>query len=65
MLRVSFLDLAPRAHLRCLSRKSSFVDVSGLVSEAGSEGSFEMPVEKIEPGMNDFSGFEFLDSYAN
>ena len=42
---VSFSNLAPRAHLRCLSRKSSFVDVSGLVSEPGSEGSFAMPVE--------------------
>ena len=45
---VSFLNLAPRAHLRCLSRKSSFVDVSGLVSELGSEGLFAMPVERIK-----------------
>ena len=45
MFLVSFLNLAPRAHLRCLSSKSSFVDVSGLVFEPGSEGSVPMPVE--------------------
>ena len=37
MFLVSFLNLAPKAHLRCLSRKSNFVDVSGLVSGRGSE----------------------------
>ena len=45
MFLVSFLNLAPRANLRCLSNKSSFVYVSGFVFEPGSEGSFSMPVE--------------------
>ena len=45
MLLVSFLILAPMAHLRCLSKKSSVVDVSGLVIEPGYGGSFLMPVQ--------------------
>ena len=37
-----FWNLAPRAHLRCLSRKSNFVDIFGVAFEPGSDGSFAM-----------------------
>ena len=43
-----FWNLAPSSQLRCLSIRSSFANVSGLVFKPGSEGSFAMPVEKIK-----------------
>ena len=49
---VSILNLAPNSRLRSLSIKSSFVDISGLVSgldsEPGSELPFATPVDQIE-----------------
>ena len=45
MILVSFLNLAAKPHLRCLLNDSSVVDVSGLISEPGSEASFAMLVE--------------------
>ena len=49
---VSYFNLAPSSRLRHLSIRSSFVDVSGLVTglvfEPGSELPFAMPAEKIK-----------------
>ena len=44
---VSFLVVAPSSHLRHLSIRSSFVDLSGLVSGRGSELPFARHVDQI------------------
>ena len=53
MFLVSLLVVVPSSHLRHLSIRSSFVDVSGLVSgldsEPGSELPFAILVDQIEP----------------
>ena len=49
---VSFLNLAPSSRLQRLSIRSSFADVSGLLSgfdsEPGSELPFATPVDQME-----------------